>query len=59
MVDLTELTDGVKNLHGSEGPACVYEMRIRARFCPFNNLSGPAKLHVRFWKKKTMSVSTF
>ena len=59
MVDLTELTDQVKNLHGSEGPACVYEMRIRARFCPFNNLSGPAKLHVRFWKKKKMSVSTF
>ena len=55
MVDLTELTDQVKNLHGSEGPACVY----RARFCPFNNLSGPAKLHVRFWKKKKMSVSTF
>ena len=50
--------DQVKNLHGSEGP-CVYEMRIRARFCPFNNLSGPVKLHVRFWKKKKMSVSTF
>ena len=44
--------DQVKNLHGSEGPGCVYEMRIRARFCPFNNLSGPVKLYVRFWKKR-------
>ena len=44
--------DQVKNLHGLYGPSCVCEMRIRARFCPFNNLSGPVKLHVRYWKKK-------
>ena len=53
--------DQVKNLHGLYGPSCVFEMRIRARFCPFNNLSGPVKLHVRYWKKKEkkMSVSKF
>ena len=50
--------DQVKHLYSSEGPACVHEMRIRARFCPFNSLSGPVKLHVRFWKKQDATERT-